>query len=63
MPPYVVFHDSVLRAMVEQRPATSVALGQLPGVGATKLVAFGNRFLAVIAAHGSDRAARSPQSA
>ncbi|MBL8656611.1 MAG: DNA helicase RecQ [Altererythrobacter sp.] len=45
VPPYVIFHDSTLRAMAEARPGTLAALGALPGVGARKLEAYGARFL------------------
>lgn len=48
VPPYVVFHDSVLREMTSQRPSTLDALAQLPGIGAKKLEAYGDAFLAVI---------------
>ena len=45
VPPYVIFHDSTLRAIAEARPGTLAALGALPGVGARKLEAYGARFL------------------
>lgn len=48
VPPYVVFHDSVLRDMTSQRPSSLDALAQLPGIGAKKLEAYGDAFLAVI---------------
>ena len=48
VPPYVVFHDSVLRDMAAQRPVTIEALGHLSGVGARKLEAYGPDFLAVL---------------
>ncbi len=48
VPAYVVFHDATLVAMVRQRPATLEALAQVPGVGATKLERYGERFLAVL---------------
>ena len=51
VPPYVIFHDSTLRAMAEARPATRQALSQLSGVGAAKLERYGEAFLEVIAAH------------
>jgi ATP-dependent DNA helicase RecQ len=49
VPPYVVFHDAVLRAMASDRPASLHAMGAIPGVGAKKLEAWGDAFLAVIA--------------
>jgi ATP-dependent DNA helicase RecQ len=48
LPPYVIFHDSTLRAMAATRPRTLAELGRIPGVGARKLEAYGAAFLAVI---------------
>ena len=50
VPPYVIFHDSVLREMAARRPADRAALGEIGGVGARKLEAYGGAFLAVIRA-------------
>ena len=49
VPPYVIFHDSTLREMVEQRPRTLEEFERLGGVGETKLRRYGEEFLAVIA--------------
>ena len=51
LPPYVIFHDATLREMASQRPASSRELGELSGVGARKLEAYGDAFLAVIRQH------------
>ena len=48
VPPYVIFHDSVLREMATLRPSSIGALGRLSGVGARKLEAYGDAFLSVI---------------
>ncbi len=48
VPPYVIFHDSVLREMAALKPASRVALGQITGIGARKMEAYGDAFLAVI---------------
>ncbi|MBA4355436.1 MAG: ATP-dependent DNA helicase RecQ, partial [Novosphingobium sp.] len=48
LPPYVIFHDSVLREMAAIRPANQSDLGQIGGVGARKLEAYGDQFLEVI---------------
>lgn len=48
LPPYVIFHDSTLRDMALARPASRVALSEIPGIGARKLDAYGDAFLAVI---------------
>jgi len=48
VPPYVVFHDATLREMASVRPATLAELGEVSGVGARKLEAYGDAFLGVI---------------
>ena len=49
VPPYVVFHDTTLRAMATAAPRSLDELAGLPGVGAKKLERYGPRFLAAIA--------------
>jgi len=51
VPPYVIFHDATLREMAAQRPATLDQLGELPGIGAKKLDAYGEAFLKVVASN------------
>jgi len=48
VPPYVVFHDSVLREMASARPLTRDGLSRITGVGERKLDAYGDAFLAVL---------------
>jgi ATP-dependent DNA helicase RecQ len=48
LPPYVIFHDSVLRDMATARPASLAELGRIAGVGVRKLEAYGEDFLTVI---------------
>ncbi len=48
VPPYVIFHDATLREMALARPANLSALGEVGGVGARKLAAYGDAFLSVI---------------
>ncbi|MEJ7932726.1 DNA helicase RecQ [Sphingobium sp. AN558] len=48
VPPYVIFHDSTLREMAEQRPSSIRELGTISGVGQKKLDAWGDAFLAAI---------------
>ena len=48
VPPYVIFHDSVLREMAALRPSSLAAMGRITGVGARKLEAYGEAFLAVV---------------
>ncbi|MBC2652744.1 DNA helicase RecQ [Novosphingobium flavum] len=51
LPPYVVFHDSVLRDMAATRPQSLDDLGRIGGVGDRKLAAYGEAFLQVIRQH------------
>ena len=51
MPPYVVFHDATLREMAARRPASLAELGEISGVGARKLEAYGDAFVLVIRQH------------
>ncbi len=48
VPPYVIFHDSTLRAIAALRPATLSDLGTVAGVGARKLDAYGPAMLAAV---------------
>jgi ATP-dependent DNA helicase RecQ len=48
VPPYVIFHDATLRAMLTERPADRAALLAISGVGQAKLERYGERFLAVL---------------
>jgi ATP-dependent DNA helicase RecQ len=49
VPPYVIFHDTTLVAMIRNRPRDLAALAVIPGVGASKLRRYGERFLAALA--------------
>jgi len=48
VPPYVIFHDATLRAMLAERPQTARELRALAGVGDSKLERYGEAFLAVL---------------
>jgi ATP-dependent DNA helicase RecQ len=48
VPAYVIFHDATLRAMAAQRPRDLDSLGQVHGVGASKLERYGERMLRVL---------------
>lgn len=50
VPPYVIFHDTVLREIAAVRPASLEELGQIKGVGASKLQRYGLAVLDVLAA-------------
>jgi ATP-dependent DNA helicase RecQ len=51
VPPYVVYHDSTLRAMATERPRSLADMAQLPGVGKSKLDRYGQSFLDELARH------------
>jgi ATP-dependent DNA helicase RecQ len=48
VPPYVVFHDATLLAMLRALPTTEEELATISGVGEAKLKRYGRDFLAVI---------------
>lgn len=48
VPPYVVFHDATLLAMLRAMPANEDELATISGVGDAKLKRYGRDFLAVI---------------
>lgn len=50
IPAYIIFHDSVLRAMAEEKPANLDAMAGVPGVGAKKLDTYGEDFCEVVRA-------------
>jgi len=48
VPPYVVFPDTSLRAMAQQRPQSREQFAQIPGVGSSKLEAYFTSFTCAI---------------
>ncbi|MEQ1619843.1 MAG: DNA helicase RecQ [Methylococcales bacterium] len=48
VPPYVIFHDATLMAMLEARPASRQQMAMLSGIGERKLELYADDFLAVI---------------
>ena len=48
VPPYVIFHDSVLREIAAARPRTLGELGEIKGVGGSKLGRYGAAVLAIV---------------
>ena len=52
VPPYVIFHDATLLAMLRALPASEDELASISGVGEAKLKRYGKDFLAVINAPG-----------
>ncbi len=58
IPPYVIFHDSVLREIAAVRPANLDELAQIKGVGASKLERYGRYVLGVLSAQVPDGLAK-----
>jgi ATP-dependent DNA helicase RecQ len=48
VPPYVIAHDRLLRAIASVRPQSLDVLAELPGVGRTKLERYGTQLLALV---------------
>lgn len=48
VPPYVIFHDSVLHDIAAARPATLDELGEVRGVGSSKLERYGAAVLTIV---------------
>ncbi|MEO6697904.1 MAG: DNA helicase RecQ [Paraperlucidibaca sp.] len=51
VPPYVIFHDSTLVAMVTHQPQSLSEMGAIAGIGESKLARYGEAFLSVILDH------------
>lgn len=48
VPPYVIFHDSTLLEIHQQKPASLSAMSRITGVGQAKLERYGDEFLQVL---------------
>ncbi|MDD2700730.1 MAG: DNA helicase RecQ [Sideroxydans sp.] len=48
VPPYVIFHDSTLLEMLNQKPQTLDEMGRISGIGQSKLAKYGDDFLKVL---------------
>ena len=53
VPPYVIFHDSVLREICSAPPVDLDDLGEIKGVGASKLQRYGAAVLRITRQHAS----------
>src|SRR5262249_10086889 len=53
IPPYVIFHDTVLREIAAVRPVSVEELGEIKGVGTSKMQRYGTAVLSVIGASAS----------
>jgi ATP-dependent DNA helicase RecQ len=51
VPAYVIFHDATLAAIATARPATLEHLGDIPGLGRTKMERYGEMVLAAVKAN------------
>ena len=51
VPPYVIFHDTTLREMIDARPMSKMQLLTITGVGQSKLEKYGDEFIEVICRH------------
>jgi ATP-dependent DNA helicase RecQ len=54
VPPYIIFHDATLMAMLEAKPANRQQMALLSGVGERKLTLYADQFLAVISEYAED---------
>jgi ATP-dependent DNA helicase RecQ len=50
VPPYVIFHDATLAAIVTSRPGDLADVARVPGIGEAKLKKYGAELLAVVLA-------------
>lgn len=48
VPPYVIFHDSTLLEILNQKPQTLDQMGRISGIGQAKLLKYGDDFLEVL---------------
>jgi ATP-dependent DNA helicase RecQ len=50
VPAYVIFHDSTLQAIAQEKPTSVAGLARIGGLGERKLIQYGEQILAVIRA-------------
>jgi len=48
VPPYVIFHDSTLLEILNQKPGSLTEMGNISGIGQAKLARYGDDFLQVL---------------
>ena len=48
VPPYVIFHDSTLLEILNQKPTSLIEMSQITGIGQAKLMRYGDAFLEVL---------------
>ncbi|WP_139921236.1 DNA helicase RecQ [Hymenobacter sp. DG01] len=59
VPPYVIFTDSTLQEMAEERPVNRTAMLSISGVGMKKFETYGEAFIREVLAHGGNPAAHA----
>ncbi|HHW4675374.1 MAG TPA: HRDC domain-containing protein, partial [Xylella fastidiosa subsp. pauca] len=52
VPAFVIFHDSTLRHIAEQRPTNLNALTKISGIGNNKLTRYGHQLIELVLAQG-----------
>ncbi|WP_170874054.1 HRDC domain-containing protein, partial [Xanthomonas translucens] len=52
VPAFVIFHDSTLRNIAEQRPTSLDELAHVGGIGGTKLVRYGQQLIDIVLQQG-----------
>ncbi|MDO9107233.1 MAG: DNA helicase RecQ [Methylovulum sp.] len=60
VPPYVIFHDATLMAMLESKPQNRQQMALISGIGARKLELYADKFLAVIKGFADDTEGSGP---
>jgi ATP-dependent DNA helicase RecQ len=55
VPPYVIFHDSTLKLMVQVQPQNLTEFAKLSGVGSHKLAQYGEKFITEICAYRQEK--------
>ncbi len=55
VPPYVIFHDSTLKLMVQVQPQNLAEFAKLSGVGSHKLAQYGEKFITQIRAYRQEK--------
>ncbi|WP_392535890.1 DNA helicase RecQ [Nostoc sp. C117] len=55
VPPYVIFHDSTLKLMVQVQPQNLAEFAKLSGVGSHKLAQYGEKFITEIRAYRQEK--------
>lgn len=58
VPPYIVLHNAVIEAIVEQLPRTREELSETRGIGANKLEQFGDEIIRIVEEVGREVAAK-----